>query len=440
MEENMHLKHIVSILASGAFLAACDSTVTNINDEAKADGTITVRVVDNHSGAALPSVTVYSVADNQTIISDDLGNSTWEESALGDHAFQISKEGYATVQTTVTLAEQGQGNVARVGDVVAVVPMFKAGVTAKGIVLYTDDKGKVSAAKGVTVYAKLPAYFVPSEVSVKTSDDGEYVFKDLPEGSEINIYVGQESINSQKYIGGEAKTIGGEAYRAGDQVNVASINLEKLSAAIVKVSDNATEMSASSDFSMTFAAELIKDSVTNDHWTVTNSSGSVVLSTVSLSSDRRSVMVTPYSGKWNTETSYTVRGTVYSVEGASSTVATSFNVGAKSSGDAPAQVKNLAIEQDPDYSYYADLTWTAPKGDIAGYNIYYMTDMNPDFVKYTSVSALNTLYRFDTDGLSSSVKQVSFIVLPYNDDGIEANIEEAKSVTYKIPSAVEVDD
>ena len=436
----MHLKHIVSILASGAFLAACDSTVTNINDEAKADGTITVRVVDNHSGAALPSVTVYSVADNQTIISDDLGNSTWEESALGDHAFQISKEGYATVQTTVTLAEQGQGNVARVGDVVAVVPMFKAGVTAKGIVLYTDDKGKVSAAKGVTVYAKLPAYFVPSEVSVKTSDDGEYVFKDLPEGSEINIYVGQESINSQKYIGGEAKTIGGEAYRAGDQVNVASINLEKLSAAIVKVSDNATEMSASSDFSMTFAAELIKDSVTNDHWTVTNSSGSVVLSTVSLSSDRRSVMVTPYSGKWNTETSYTVRGTVYSVEGASSTVATSFNVGAKSSGDAPAQVKNLAIEQDPDYSYYADLTWTAPKGDIAGYNIYYMTDMNPDFVKYTSVSALNTLYRFDTDGLSSSVKQVSFIVLPYNDDGIEANIEEAKSVTYKIPSAVEVDD
>ena len=440
MDENMHLKHIVSILASGAFLAACDSTVTNINDEAKADGTITVRVVDNHSGAALPSVTVYSVADNQTIISDDLGNSTWEESALGDHAFQISKEGYATVQTTVTLTEQGQGNVARVGDVVAVVPMFKAGVTAKGIVLYTDDKGKVSAAKGVTVYAKLPAYFVPSEVSVKTSDDGEYVFKDLPEGSEINIYVGQESINSQKYIGGEAKIIGGEAYRAGDQVNVASINLEKLSAAIVKVSDNATEMSASSDFSMTFAAELIKDSVTNDHWTVTNSSGSVVLSTVSLSSDRRSVMVTPYSGKWNTETSYTVRGTVYSVEGASSTVATSFSVGAKSSGDAPAQVKNLAIEQDPDYSYYADLTWTAPKGDIAGYNIYYMTDMNPDFVKYTSVSALNTLYRFDTDGLSSSVKQVSFIVLPYNDDGIEANIEEAKSVTYKIPSAVEVDD
>ena len=435
----MHLKHIVSILASGAFLAACDSTVTNINDDAKAEGTITVRVVDNHSGAALPSVTVYSVVDDKTIISDDLGNSTWEESVLGDHAFQVSKEGYATVQTTVTLAEQGLGDVPRVGDVVAVVPMFKAGVTAKGIVLYTDDKGKVSAAKGVTVYAKLPNYFVPSEVSVKTSDEGEYVFQDLPEGSEIAVYVGQESINSQKYIGGEAKAIGGETYRAGDQINVATINLEKLSAAIVKVSDNATEMSASSDFSMTFAAELVKDSVTNDHWTVTNGSGSVVLSTVSLSNDKRTIKITPYSGKWNAETNYTVRGTVYSVEGATSTVATSFSVGAKSSGEAPAQVKNLTVEQDPDYTYYADLSWTAPKGDVDGYNIYYMTDVNPDFVKYSSVSSTSTTYRFDIDDLPSAVKQVSFIVLPYNEDGVEASIEEAKSVTYKIP-AVEIDE
>ena len=437
----MHLKHIISILASGAFLAACDSTVTNINDESKAEGTITIRVVDNHSGAALPSVTVYSVVDDETVVSDDLGNSTWEESALGDHAFQISKEGYATVQTTVTLAEQGQGDVPRVGDVVAVVPMYKAGVVAKGIVLYTDDKGKVGAAKGVTVYAKLPNYFVPSEISVKTSDEGEYTFESLPEGTEIAVYVGQESINSQKYIGADVRAIGGETYRAGDQINVATINLEKLSASIVKVSDNAAEMSATSDFSMTFAAELLKDSVTKDHWTVTNGSGSVVLSTVSLSSDKRTIKITPYSGKWNTETSYSVRGTVYSVEGATSTVSTSFSVGAKSSGDAPAQVKNLTVEQDEDYTYIANLSWTAPKGDIGGYNIYYMTDENPDFVKYTSVSSTSTSYSFDVDDyLPNSVKQVSFIVLPYNEDGVEANIEEAQSVTYKIPATTTVDD
>ena len=436
----MHLKHIISILASGAFLAACDSTVTNINDDSKAEGTITIRVVDNHSGAALPNVTVYSVVDDETVVSDDLGNSTWEESALGDHAFQISKEGYATVQTAVTLEEQGQGDIPRVGDVVKIVPMYKAGVVAKGIVLYTNDKGKVGAAKGVTVYAKLPNYFVPSEISDTTSAEGEYTFKNLPEGVEISIYVGQETINSQKYIGDDVKTVGGATYRAGDQINVATISLEKLSASIVKVSDNAADMSATSDFSMTFAAELVKDSVTKDHWTVTNNSGSVVLSAVSLGSDKRTIKVTPYSGKWNTETSYTVRGTVYSVEGATSTVTSTFSVVAKSTGDAPAQVKNLTVEQDPDYSDYANLSWTAPKGDIGGYTIYYMTDVNPDFVKYTTVSSTKTTYSFDTDYLSSSVKQVSFIVLPYSEDGVEANFEDAPSVTYKIPSIVDIDE
>ena len=438
MEENMRLKHIVSVLASGAFLAACDSTVTNVNDEAKAEGTITVRVVDNHSGAALPSVTVYSVVDNKTVISDDLGNSTWEESVLGDHAFQISKEGYATVQTTVSLVEQGQGNVARVGDVVATVPMYKSGVVAKGIVLYTDDKGKMNAAKGVTVYAVLPEQFVPSELVATTKDNGEYSFETLPEGVEVGIYVGQETINSQKYIGVEPKLIGGATYRAGDQINVATINLEKLTAAIVKVSDNAAEMSATSDFSMTFAADLERDSVTIDHWSVTNGNGSTVLATVSMG-DKRTINITPYSGKWNTETSYTVRGSVYSVEGAVSTVSTSFRVGESSRGDAPAQVKNLAVEEDPDYTYYQRLTWTAPKGDIASYNIYYMTNVNPDFVKLTSVSGLSTYYRFDPDDYSSSVKQISFIVLPVSEDGVEADIEEAKAVTYKIPATTSED-
>ena len=434
----MHLKHIVSILASGAFLAACDSTVTNVNDEAKADGTITVRVVDNHSGAALSAVTVYSITDNKTVISDDLGNSTWEGSSLGDHAFQISKEGYATVQTKVTLVEQGQGNVARVGDVVATVPMYKSGVVAKGIVLYTNDKGKVSAAKGVTVYAVLPDQFVPSELTATTTEDGEYSFETLPEGVEIGLYVGQETINSQKYIGAEPKLIGGTNYRAGDVINVASMSLEKLTASIVKVSDNATEMSATSDFSMTFAADLERDSVTNEHWTVTNGSGSTVLATVSMG-DKRTIKVSPYSNKWNTETTYTVRGTVYSVEGASSTVAVTFRVGESVRGDAPAQVKGLAAELDEYYSDELHLSWTAPKGDISSYHIYYMTDVNPDFVMHTSVSGLSEKYTFDLDYLPSTAKQVSFVVLAVSADGVEADFEDAQPITYKIPAATTED-
>ena len=56
----MQLKYAFSFAAVIAFLAACDSTVTNINDDAKGEGTITIKVVDNHSGAALSGVSVYS--------------------------------------------------------------------------------------------------------------------------------------------------------------------------------------------------------------------------------------------------------------------------------------------------------------------------------------------------------------------------------------------
>jgi hypothetical protein len=59
-------------------LAACDSTVTNTNDDAKAEGNITIMVVDNHSGAALSGVTVYSVTDDKAVVGDSLGRSVWK--------------------------------------------------------------------------------------------------------------------------------------------------------------------------------------------------------------------------------------------------------------------------------------------------------------------------------------------------------------------------
>ena len=72
----MQFKYAFSFAAITAFFAACDSTVTNINDDAKAEGTITIKVVDNHSGAALSGVSVYSVVDDEAVIADSLFGKT----------------------------------------------------------------------------------------------------------------------------------------------------------------------------------------------------------------------------------------------------------------------------------------------------------------------------------------------------------------------------
>ena len=427
----MRLKYAFSLVTAAALLAACDSTVTNTNDDAKAEGNITIMVVDNHSGAALSGATVYSVTDDKAVVGDSLGRSVWKKRALGDHSFQVSKDGYATVHTQVNLAEQGQGDVPRVGDVVQTVPMYKAGVLAKGIVLYNDDKGKLNAASKATVYANLPPQFVPCELSTQTNDKGEYSFDNLPEGVEIDISVGQELIDSKKYVGDAVLTIGGASYRAGDLINVGTINLVKTSAQIVKVADNTSEIDTVSDVTFTFAAELEADSVNVSKWTVTKG-GNEVLVTVALSSDKRTVSVTPYTEKWTKGSTYSVRGTVYSVDGSSSTVSASFTVGGGSTGSSarPGNVDGLKITEDPDYTYYIHLSWNEAKGDVYRYNIYLKTNLVNDFAFYTSTA--DTTYRIDLDDFSSSVTDVYYIVLPVNDDGVEADIAGARSVKYTI--------
>lgn len=427
----MRLKYAFSLVTAAALLAACDSTVTNTNDDAKAEGNITIMVVDNHSGAALSGATVYSVTDDKAVVGDSLGRSVWKKRALGDHSFQVSKDGYATVHTQVNLAEQGQGDVPRVGDVVQTVPMYKAGVLAKGIVLYNDDKGKLNAASKATVYANLPPQFVPCELSTQTNDKGEYSFDNLPEGVEIDISVGQELIDSKKYVGDAVLTIGGASYRAGDLINVGTINLVKTSAQIVKVADNTSEIDTVSDVTFTFATELEADSVNVSKWTVTKG-GNDVLVTVALSSDKRTVSVTPYTEKWTKGSTYSVRGTVYSVDGSSSTVSASFTVGGGSTGSSarPGNVDGLKITEDPDYTYYIHLSWNEAKGDVYRYNIYRKTNLVNDFAFYTSTA--DTTYRIDLDDFSSSVTDVYYIVLPVNDDGVEADIAGARSVKYTI--------
>ena len=427
----MRLKYAFSLVTAAALLAACDSTVTNTNDDAKAEGNITIMVVDNHSGAALSGATVYSVTDDKAVVGDSLGRSVWKKRALGDHSFQVSKDGYATVHTQVNLAEQGQGDVPRVGDVVQTVPMYKAGVLAKGIVLYNDDKGKLNAASKATVYANLPPQFVPCELSTQTNDKGEYSFDNLPEGVEIDISVGQELIDSKKYVGDAVLTIGGASYRAGDLINVGTINLVKTSAQIVKVADNTSEIDTVSDVTFTFAAELEADSVNVSKWTVTKG-GNDVLVTVALSSDKRTVSVTPYTEKWTKGSTYSVRGTVYSVDGSSSTVSASFTVGGGSTGSSarPGNVDGLKITEDEDYSYYIHLSWNEARGDVYRYNIYLKTNLVNDFAFYTSTA--DTTYRIDLDDFTSSVTDVYYIVLPVNDDGVEADIAGARSVKYTI--------
>ena len=97
------------------------------------------------------------------------------------------------------------------------------------------------------------------------------------------------------------------------------------------------------------------------------------------------------------------------------------------------------IATDPDYSYYARLSWDEPRdGDAARYNIYLKTNLDNDFT-YLSYTTSTTYYRVDLDTFSTRVTTLYFIVLPVNSDGVEADIEGAKAVKYNIETSDDED-
>lgn len=438
----MNLKYTSALLAAGALMMACgDDTVVNVNDEAKEKGTITLRAVDVFSGKAVPNVTVYSVVDDKENTSDSLGIVTWKKKVIGSYTFFLSADGYKTVQVTVGVNEQGQGDVSRVPDVLKDVKMYKGGVEASGTVLYENEKGEKNSAAKVTVFANCGDKFVPSEVSTTTNDKGEYIFDDLPAGATCNISVGQKSIDKTLYGSTANETVA--SLRSGDIQKMNIITMTQIKSQLVKVSDNLKKIdSETTALNFTFSTELNADSVANK-WTVT-SGGTKVLTSASLGSDKKSITIKPFSGKWDKDASYSVYGTAYSKDGGKLSVpgtgSLTFKVGGGAAA-APGQVTGLKAEKGT-YNYYIKLTWTAPKGEISGYYAYYKTDKMVEWKQYrNSIGATYTSTNLDTDYFisPSGFTSVEIILLPFA-NGIDADFSKATAVTYKVPASPVVDD
>lgn len=211
------------------------------------------------------------------------------------------------------------------------------------------------------------------------------------------------------------------------------------------LSSNLSKMDTDKNIELTFSTALDADSLLNN-WTVKRN-GYAVLTTQSLSKDKKTVVIEPVSGSWSDDASYTVNGVAYSKEGGKVVYSDVFTIGSVA---LPGQVSNLKVfvdttgydpEYEEDYGYSdsellammnLNLTWKAPTGDVDTYEIYYKTDESNDFVQFTYTSS--TSYSETLTNLPSSItsaEKVSFYVLPKNKTGM-ANPEEAKPVSWTV--------
>lgn len=419
----MKIKSTAAILSAAALFGACTDEVVNITDEAKEKATFTMKVVDNHSQDVLVGAEVLALADSNSQVTAESGIVEWEKNVIGNYFYAVSAEGYATRLVELTADEVGQGNAARVPDKFAIVDMYKTGVSASGTILYVDaETGSRSAASGVTVYANLGSRFVPSEVSVETDKNGEYKFENLPENVNVTIYVGQSTIKSKLYGSSTEETAYGA--RSTDVVNVAPITMDVVAADLFVVSNNMNKIDSATTITLTFSAALNADSLAGN-WDVTKS-GKKILVTTTLSSDKKTVSIKPYSGKWETGEIYHVDGHAVSKEGKSTGIDDSFKVISKTSS--LPQVKNFEVGYDEDYGYI-ELSWTKSTADnVTGYNLYYKTNTGKDWIYYDNYSKGDTEASISERYLGSKYTSVQFILLTHDAEGNESDFAKATKV------------
>lgn len=438
----MKLKATAAVLSAAALFAACSDEVVNVNDEAKEKATISFKIVDGYTGEALQGASVYSVLDDETEEADELGLVSWKKNVIGNYLYYVSAEGYKTIQVDAAAIEKGLGNVARVPDVFQEVRMVPGGLSVKGVVLYTDKKDVRKGAADVTVHAACgineDMQFVPSEISVQTDKTGEYEFTDLPSGVGCSFYVGQVEVDGDLYEGSSTANLKGA--RGAKTASVASISLQKVTSNIELISDNLTKIDSTTALKFVFSAKVNKDSL-DEVYVLTG--GKYVLTNVSVGEDGKTVIVKPFSKKWEDGRSYAVTGTVYSLDGATYNFnKANFTVGGSGDIKAPGQVSDLKAVQDEDRTYYIDLTWTAPKEDVDGYFVFYKTDKMADWEERTTFTAgygtSLTPAKIDKDDLGT-FKSVEFMVLPFVGTTSDYKIaDKSKAKTVKFTESEEI--
>ena len=453
-----------------ALLAGCssDSSVSTSFDDAKSKASITLAIVDGNSNEAVEGAEVKTSSSDEVSVTNERGYVIFEDKEIGQYVFEISKKDYASIRVVVDVEEKGTGDVPRVPEVFELLPLYKTGVTVKGKIYYLDessgklvpakktkvmlsyansdvaaddDKSNGVLTKKVSVESPEPSFIIyPSEVFATTNDKGEYEFTNVAELVTFRVDVLQSKIDSKYYRSAGYVQLSGA--RAGSIKNMEEITMVAESETLKLVSTNLGNIEDSTKLEFDFSTGLNADSI-EGFWTV-KKGGSKVLTNASLSKDKKVVTIAPLSDSWSHSDSYTVEGVVYGKDGTRMTVSKSFSVGSVA---IPKHVSNPKVkldesQYDADYPAYYNymlngrlkLSWTPNSKDVAGYNIYYKTNVMDDFIFFAEVP--DTVYSRSISTLSflcdSSVKNVSFIILPYNGAG-EPSVSKAKVVTWEIP-------
>lgn len=372
----------VATLNKGYQIICGEDSLEVVNDNIKDKADISLRVIDYNTGLPITSALVLAAGTNDSLYTDTLGVLTIKDNVLGSYTYIVSKKGYASQVQHIDLAENGQGDVARVRDEFTDVKLRATGATVNGTVLYTDGlTGAVSGASKVKVTLKFSdENLYPSEISTTTDSLGVYSFTNLPESVGYTVFVPQTSIGGSTYASNSNLTVSG--LRAGERKDLQVIRLGIVGLIPELVKDNLSGIEAKDTVVFQFSTELIADSIAKS-WKVFKGDcdyGTSVLTNATLDKSSTKLSIAPVKGTWTNFDSYCIVGTGFTNDGQRVTVRKTFIPG-NINKDLSSITKLAASSY---YDNYIQLKWK-PTGDrITGYKVYFKTNKENDFRELTS--------------------------------------------------------
>ncbi len=424
-------------IAGGLFLVAgCqnDNPVSTSQDLTYAQGSskanVLLQVRDGRSMVALSNAEV-EILGLESAVSDSTGKVEFKDVPVGSYLISVGRSEYEPIVSEFELSlDDGSAEIPVARQSADFILLSKRGITVKGNVFFRPDDDTRSYAENATVELFLSTSsassrrFITPLRTTNTGPDGSFVFDGLPENTAYSISVRPLAINGEVYSYSSSRTVSGSA--APDTVRPAAFTLAKTEDSYFYVlKENSSTLASNQAYQLTFSEPVNTSELTYDSIGVFQGNSEVLINT-SWSSDRKVLLIEPFSGVWEDGVSYRLKiGDLRSTSGA---VLHNYEYQSKQfyvhNGGALGDVSNLRYQIShsddttrADYNTSNLYLYWSPLANAARYEIFRRRDSDSTWISIGSTGGKldTTENAYVTDQLEDG-GTVKFLVLAANSE------------------------
>lgn len=444
MRMNRFVTYVLTIGVCVFTALQCDRTLLPVDSSDKidylqgnTDAQVIIKLLDRHSYAPVSGAMV-AIVGVDSAKTDSTGTVIFDSVKTGTYLVACSKSGYEGTSGSFDLSiDENSNTVPVVSQSTDVFYLAKKGAAVKGN-LYFKNESKLYPANGATIECVLgnaSIGFMQPLIST-TSNNGTYMFTNLPEYSTYTISVLPFTDKSITYKQTSSVSLSGRA--AGDTLRALDVVLEKYTDGnFVVMNHNLETFTINDSVKLEFSESVNTEKLTIDSIYINVSQlGRKILTKNIWSDNNKKLAIIPYDGVWSGSQSYTlVIRRIESINGKPLNNAefVSYNFAAVTTGDL-GDVKNIKVRvggsdtAKVDYSTSSIALYWSKLANASSYQIFQKTSTDSSWIYATTVT--DSFVTLSTSGQFALGNRMQFIVIGRNSTSV-SSFEKATVVSVK---------